>query len=67
MRSGKLRMSVVEAADYWGVAPVTARKWLRSRRIAYHRIGRRIVLDRRDVEQFFLRGRIEAAGQAQAP
>jgi excisionase family DNA binding protein len=53
-------MSVAEAAAYWGVRPVTVRKWLRGRRIPFHRLGRRIVLDRRDVEDFFNRHPIEA-------
>jgi excisionase family DNA binding protein len=43
-----------------GVSPFTLRKWLRERRVAYHRCGRRIIIDRDDVERFLRRGRVEA-------
>jgi excisionase family DNA binding protein len=53
-------LSVVEAAQRLGVSPYTLRSWLRARRLPYHRLGRRIVLDQEDVRQFLLRHRVEA-------
>ena len=41
-----------EAAPLLGVSRFTLRRWLRQRRLPYHRVGRRIVLDRRDLETF---------------
>jgi excisionase family DNA binding protein len=55
-----LRLSIASAAPVLGVSVFTLRRWIRERRLPYHRVGRRIVLDRRDLEAFLRRCRIEA-------
>lgn len=55
-----LRLSVKETALRLGVTSYTVRRFLSQRLLAHHRVGRRIVLDERDVETFFQAGRIEA-------
>ncbi len=54
------RCSVTEAAPVLGVSVYMVRALIRQRRLAYHRIGRRIVLDRQDLEQFLRAHRVEA-------
>ena len=53
------RCSVAEAALVLGVSVYTVRALIRQRRLAYHRIGRRIILDRQDLEQFLRAHRVE--------
>ncbi len=53
-------LSVNEAAAHLGVAGVTLRKWLRERRLPYFRLGRRVVVSRRDIEAFLASHRVEA-------
>lgn len=53
------RCSVAEAAPVLGVSVFTVRVLIRQRRLAYHRIGRRIILDRQDLEQFLRAHRVE--------
>jgi excisionase family DNA binding protein len=53
------RCSVTEAAPVLGVSVYTVRVLIRQRRLAYHRIGRRIILDRQDLEQFLQAHRVE--------
>lgn len=54
------RLSVRQAAPFLGVSPFTVRAWLRQRRIPFYRCGRRIVLDRADLERFLRAHRVEA-------
>jgi excisionase family DNA binding protein len=54
------RVSVEDAAPLLGVSPYTLRKWVRQRRLPFHQVGRRIVLDRTDVERFLRACRVEA-------
>jgi excisionase family DNA binding protein len=54
------RVSIASAASILGVSAFTLRRWIRERRVPYHRLGRRIVLDQRDLEAFLQRCRIEA-------
>lgn len=54
------RLSVEAAAARCGVSKFTVRAWLRQRRIPYHRLGRRVVLDAGDVEAFMRAHRVEA-------
>jgi excisionase family DNA binding protein len=58
------KLSVAEAAVILGVSRFTVRAWIRQRRLAFHRLGRRIVLDLRDLETFLARHRIEAGKQS---
>jgi len=54
-----MRLSIARAAPVLGVSTFTLRRWIRERRLPYHRVGRRIVLDRRDLEVFLRRCRVE--------
>lgn len=54
------RLSVKGAAPILGVSAFTLRKWVRERRIPFHQVGRRIVLDRDDLEAFLRACRVEA-------
>lgn len=54
-------ISIRRAATFLGVAEPTIRKWLRERRLPFHRCGRRIVLRREDLEAFLRANRVERA------
>jgi excisionase family DNA binding protein len=54
------RLSVASAAMLLGISPFTLRRWLRDRQLAFYQCGRRIVLDRSDVEEFLRVRRVEA-------
>ncbi len=54
------RLSVKEAAPILGVSVFTVRAWIRKRRLPFHRLGRRIVLDHSDLERFLVAHRVEA-------
>ncbi len=58
LRSG-LKLSVAEAAPVLGVSVFTVRAWIRQRRLPFFRVGRRIVLDRQDLEAFLHAHRVE--------
>ena len=59
-RPEALRLSVEEAAPLLGVSVYMVRSLIRQRRLPYHRVGRRIVLDRKDLERFLTAHRVEA-------
>jgi excisionase family DNA binding protein len=54
------RLSVSQAAERLGIASHTLRTWLRERRLAHFRCGRRVVIDSQDVENFLRAHRIDA-------
>lgn len=54
------KLSLIEAAPLLGVSPHTLRSWIRERRIAFHRLGRRIVFARDDLERFLENNRVPA-------
>jgi len=56
----RTRLSVKEAAPILGVSVFTVRAWIRQRRLPFHRLGRRIVLDPSDLERFLGAHRVEA-------
>jgi excisionase family DNA binding protein len=56
-----IKLSLLEAAPFLGISPHTLRVWVRDRRIAFHRMGRRIVFDRGDLEQYFRQHRVPPA------
>jgi len=58
------RLSVEEAAPVLGVSVYMVRALVRQRRLSYYRVGRRIVLDRNDLEQFLQANRVETRGAA---
>lgn len=45
-------LSIIEAAAFVGVAPVTMRRWIRERRIPAWRIGAQIRIDKADLIKF---------------
>ena len=57
---GTTRLSVREAGVFLGVSVYTIRAWIRQRRVPFHRLGRRIVLDQIDLERFLAAHRVEA-------
>jgi excisionase family DNA binding protein len=59
MEGGKL-LSIEEGAVKLGVSPLTLRAWIRQRRLPSVRLGRRVLLDPQDVENFIDANRIEA-------
>ena len=61
------RLSVDEAAPVLGVSVYMVRALIRQRRLPFYRIGRRIVLDREDLEQFLRAHRVEARAIPLAP
>lgn len=54
------RLSVDEAAPVLGVSVYMVRALIRQRRLPFYHIGRRIVLDRDDLERFLRAHRVEA-------
>jgi excisionase family DNA binding protein len=60
-------VSIRRAAVLLGVAEPTIRKWLRERRLPFHRCGRRIVLRREDLEAFLQANRVETANDRTRP
>lgn len=56
------RFSLRTAAAMLGVSPHTLRRWTRQRRVAFHRLGRRVVFDGGDLETFLRENRVPAAG-----
>jgi len=52
-------LSVVEAAARMSVSRFTLRTWLRQRRIPYIRLGRRVLVDPRDLDRFIQANRVE--------
>jgi excisionase family DNA binding protein len=62
----KQRLSIARGAPLLGVSPFTLRRWIRERRVPHYRCGRRIVLDRDDLETFLRAGRVEALGRGEA-
>lgn len=53
-------LTVEQTAERLGVKVPTVRSWLSQRRLAYHKLGRRVLIDSRDVELFWSNGRVEA-------
>ena len=54
------KLSVDEVAPELGISPFTVRRWVAERKIPFYRIGGRIVFDRKDVEAFLARSRVES-------
>ena len=61
------RLSVEQAAPLLGVSVYLVRSLVRQRRLAYYRVGRRIVLDRDDLEQFLKAHRVEPRALSSDP
>jgi excisionase family DNA binding protein len=56
--------SVEEAARVLGISRHTVRAWVRGRRLAHHRLGRRIVFSPEDLERFIRASRVPAKAPA---
>jgi len=52
-------VSVDEGARMMGISKFTVRSWLRQARLSYIRLGRRVMLDPRDIERFIESNRVE--------
>jgi excisionase family DNA binding protein len=61
------RLSVELAAPVLGVSVYMVRSLVRQRRLPYYRVGRRIVLDRDDLEQFLQAHRVETRARPSDP
>jgi excisionase family DNA binding protein len=61
------RLSVEQAAPVLGVSVYMVRALVRQRRLPYYRVGRRIVLDRDDLEQFLQAHRVETRARSVDP
>ena len=57
-------LSVEEAAVIIGVSRYTLRAWLRQRRLAHIRLGRRVLFDLIDLDKFISANRIAARDEA---
>ena len=53
------KRTVDEAATDLGISPFTVRRWVAERKIAFFKVGGRIVFDRRDLDDFLARARVE--------
>ncbi len=58
------KLTVDEAATDLGISPFTVRRWVAQRKIAFFKVGGRIVFDRRDLDDFLARARVEPSGGA---
>ena len=52
--------SLEKTAEKLGVSVHTLRAWIRERRIPFHRLGRRIFVSERDIEEILAKSRVEA-------
>ena len=66
-RAQARRLSVEQAAPVLGVSVYMVRALVRQRRLPYYRVGRRIVLDRADLEQFLQAHRVETRARPVDP
>ena len=57
-------LSVVEAAGMIGASQYTLRAWLRQRRLAHLRLGRRILFDPADLARFVQANRVAGRDEA---
>ena len=53
-------LSIEEAAKEMKVSIYTIRSWQYQRKFPVHKLGRRVLIARRDLEEFFQKGRVEA-------
>ncbi|MCZ6622833.1 MAG: helix-turn-helix domain-containing protein [Deltaproteobacteria bacterium] len=53
------KLSVNEVATDLGISPFTVRRWVAERKIAFFKVGGRIVFDRRDIDALLVRSRVE--------
>jgi len=60
----KKKLSVGEVATELGVLPFTVRRWVAERKIAFFRVGGRIVFDMKDIDALLARSRVEPAPAA---
>jgi len=57
-------MNLEEAGKFLGVSPHTLRVWARAGRVTHFKLGRRLVFDRADLEQFLTRNRVDSTKKA---
>lgn len=52
MNDPRLYLTIKEAADLASIAPSTIRLYIRKRQLKSHKVGRRIIIKRLDLEKF---------------
>lgn len=59
-------MNVDSAAEYLCVSPRYVRRLVRERRVAFHKVGKHLRFDRRDLDALIAAGRVEVGGRIEA-
>ena len=62
--SGSRLMSIKEAALKLGVSHYTVRAWIFQRKLPHYKLGRRVLLDSNDIEQYIRSCRVNAYDEA---
>lgn len=57
-------LTEAQAAEILGIVEGTLRRWIQERRLPYFRVGKRVWIDPKDVEDFLQRSRVDAAQPA---
>jgi excisionase family DNA binding protein len=52
-------LSIDRAAELLGISPWTVRRWITTRKLAPVRLGRRLLIEPREVERLIEEGRVE--------
>jgi excisionase family DNA binding protein len=66
MRKLSTKLSVEEVAEELGISRFTVRRWVAEKKIAFFKVGGRIVFDKKDIHTLLLRSRVEPAGEPRA-
>jgi excisionase family DNA binding protein len=56
----RVLISEVEVARLLSVSRYTIKGWRQRRKLPFYRLGKRVLLDKAEVEQFLANGRVEA-------
>lgn len=60
--TGRRLLSVKQAAEYLGLSPKTLYAWIESGRVPYVALGRRRLLDPRELDKFIQRNTVTPRG-----
>lgn len=55
------RLRYADAAEFLGVSVPTLKLWVGAKKIPYYRIGHTVQFERKDLEKFISKSRVEAA------
>jgi excisionase family DNA binding protein len=53
-------MNLEQAGEFLGISPHTLRAWARGGRVPHFKLGRRLVFDRADLEEFLTGNRVDS-------